>query len=42
MSDLPDAEATSETAQTMKDNTHQVYTHSYQQGEYGMMITAAK
>ena len=26
----------------MKDNTHQAYTHSYQQGEYGMMITAAK
>ena len=23
----------------MKDNTHQAYTHSYQQGEYGMMIT---
>ena len=26
----------------MKDNTHQAHTHSYQQGEYGMMITAAK
>ena len=26
----------------MKDNTHQAYTHSYQQGEYGMMITMAK
>ena len=26
----------------MKDNTHQAHTHSYQQGEYGKMITAAK
>ena len=26
---------------SMKDNTHQAYTHSYQQGEYGMMFTAA-
>ena len=42
MSDHPDAGATSETAHYMKDNTHQAHTYSYQQGEYGRMITAAK
>ena len=37
MSDQPNAGATFETAQTMKDNTHQVHT-----SQQGMMITAAK
>ena len=42
MSDQPDAGATSETIQKMKKNTYQSHIHSYQQGENGMMITAAK
>ena len=42
MSDQPNAGASSETAQTLKDNTHQAYTQSTEQGEYGMMITTAK
>ena len=37
MSDQPNVGATSE-----KDNTHQAFTQSSQQGEEGMMITTAK
>ena len=42
MSDQLNAGATSEDSTNMKDNTHQAHTHSYQQGEYGMMVTVAK
>ena len=38
MNDQLNAGATSETAQNMKDNTHQAHTQSSQQGEYGMRI----
>ena len=42
MNDQLNAGATSETAQNMKDNTHQAHTQSSQQGEYGMRTTTAK